>query len=911
LISSGISSRQLIGRSRELQFLEDRATVLASGGGCVCVRGEAGIGKSRLIAEFAQRARALGVDVVTGLTREYANAPYAAFTEALEGLRIAAVPAPTAARDVDRSVWFGTIAQALRAAVDERPNGVVIALEDLHWADPATIDLLRFCASRLADAPILFVATYRLDEETASTSDRTLAFSAIEREADVMTLQPLPPGQVEHLIRAALETAGRDLPASVIADVRDLADGRPFFAEELLRGVFERIDRAEGATPSVPSSIRATVRERLLTLDAAGQALLLQASVLGMRFSAARLMRLSGAEPAALLATMRRARDLALVVEVANDRDDDTFAFRHALTREAVYAEMLRAESRIQHAAVAQLLVAEPEVDVAAVAEHTWRARDGENAAKWNERAAEEARAFFAFADTVRAYERAYESTTDEAHRARLAESAADAAYRLGDMWMTARWFGAAAHSYEVCGKSSRAARMSLRRARTLMECGQFEEGLREAQAIAVPPDDAAQRFEVGVAIAGFLVAQNRVDEALDRLRSLDGLAADADDPDVIARFHAVYATTSILLGHTDEARARFEQTVRAVEQLDDGDMLPRTLNNWGMLEINSGTLARAREIFDRALGIAEELRSVRFLAWLTTNAAMAALLAGDLDDSSALLDRADRLEHSIPLVRLWNVAFRVRIATLRGTDDEKLAGDAIRALEQFVAAEDTRIVEMLGGALAYRAFAFGRTTEAARDVSLASASIESSLAPFWLLNWAARVGTPDEQRRARLRLRALAARDGALAARGFVALDDARDALRRRQRDEATRLAEAAAGNFAAAGWRLDEAFALETAGRTAEALARFREIGAEGEVRRLTDVAAQVRRRGDATLTAREREIATLLLAGRTARAIGEALVISERTVETHVAAIYRKLGVTTRAELSALLERPGASP
>ncbi|MGD1066675.1 MAG: helix-turn-helix transcriptional regulator, partial [Vulcanimicrobiaceae bacterium] len=126
----------------------------------------------------------------------------------------------------------------------------------------------------------------------------------------------------------------------------------------------------------------------------------------------------------------------------------------------------------------------------------------------------------------------------------------------------------------------------------------------------------------------------------------------------------------------------------------------------------------------------------------------------------------------------------------------------------------------------------------------------------------------------------------------------------RARRREAAIAHAEQAATHFRNAGWVLDEAYALEAAGQSAAALAVFQRCGATGEVRRLSGATAG-RRRGESTLTAREREIASLLAAGRTARAIADHLVISERTVETHVAAVYRKLGVTNRRELSNLLE------
>ncbi|MEA2784862.1 MAG: hypothetical protein QOF71_966, partial [Candidatus Eremiobacteraeota bacterium] len=173
------------------------------------------------------------------------------------------------------------------------------------------------------------------------------------------------------------------------------------------------------------------------------------------------------------------------------------------------------------------------------------------------------------------------------------------------------------------------------------------------------------------------------------------------------------------------------------------------------------------------------------------------------------------------------------------------------------------------------------------------------------------RCGEPGLRAAVRDALALVAAHDGAFPARGFLALADAREALRKRRRDDAVALAEAAVDAFRTAGWRVDEAFALELAGRTAEAVALFREIGASGEVRRLTETGvAAPRRRGESTLTAREREIAALVVAGRTTRAIAGDLVISERTVETHIAAIYRKLGVSNRGGLARLLDESGVA-
>jgi DNA-binding NarL/FixJ family response regulator len=221
--------------------------------------------------------------------------------------------------------------------------------------------------------------------------------------------------------------------------------------------------------------------------------------------------------------------------------------------------------------------------------------------------------------------------------------------------------------------------------------------------------------------------------------------------------------------------------------------------------------------------------------------------------------------------------------------------------------ARDWQGVAILGGALASATGA--DEVGAARIVALAAPAIDTAFAPFWLLDAALRRGRPEERARAEGRLAELARHDTAHAARGLLHAAASREAVRRRRRDAAAASAREAAAAFAACGWKLDEALALEAAGNLADALAIFRAAGAEADVRRLTAGVAAPRRRGDATLTTREREVADLVLHGQSARAIAAALSISERTVATHIASIYRKLGVGNRQELARTLDPAAA--
>ncbi|HEY0614039.1 MAG TPA: AAA family ATPase, partial [Candidatus Elarobacter sp.] len=462
MISSGLFCRELIGRSSELAFVLERIGTTVRTSSAVVVRGEAGIGKSRLVGEAVAAAQHQGYRIASGSTREYANAPYAAVEEALErlGVSLAGVP-PDGGADA-KAQRFNAIAESIANAASDSPRGVVLVVEDLHWADVGTLELLRFLAARLAGERVTLIVTYRLDE-IESDSARARSIVAFERDADAVdTLDPLPPREIDRLLASVVRDGERTISPEVLAQTRDLSDGRPLFAEELLRGVFERLDRDARAEPSVPTSIRVTVRERFASLGDVDRAVLLHAAVIGRRFSARFLATFAAEDLLAVYSALRRARDLQLVVE---DRDEagDAFAFRHSLTREAIYAELLRAEARLMHGKVARALEAEPACDVAAIADHLWRAGDTEAAARWSERAGDDAYDVYAYADAARAYDRAFGLATEVARAAYLAERTAESWYALGDLTQAIAWFGVAAEKHEAAGTPGLAWRQRLR----------------------------------------------------------------------------------------------------------------------------------------------------------------------------------------------------------------------------------------------------------------------------------------------------------------------------------------------------------------------------------------------------------------------------------------------------------------
>jgi len=899
VITSGTLSREFLGRSAELEHLLDRALrsrSFRSAG--VVVRGHAGIGKTRLVDELATAAERAGARIGIGRASEFANAPYLALADALRPLGVTIDAEAFSA--VSKAKHFEAVAEAVAAAA--RADGpIVVVVDDLHWADSGTIELLRFLVTRLASVPVLFAAVYRNDVLDVDAA-RIAALAALEREAgDVVVLEPLPDAVIEGIIDSALGDERARVPAETIARLVELSEGRPFFAEELLRGVLERLARNSSAEPTVPANILASVRERFAGLSDDDRNVLLYAAVIGRRFGARFLIALLEMPPATVFGALRRARDLQLVIE-EDDEEGDRFAFRHALTREAVYAELLRAEARILHGQVAEKLVRFEPVDIAAAAEHFWRAGNP-SAALWNERAGAAAASVHSYADAIVHFERAFKVADDPALRASLAERTAAALYALGETERSAEWYASAADEYERAGELRRTWRLRLRQARILVELGHYHDGLTGALQVASAEDgDVDLRFEADVMVAGLLVGTGRVDEALERLERAAELGANPDRH-VQGRYLGTLAYTHSSLRQPAQARRYFLQALEQARAIGDTDLHGRTLGNYGLFELAYGHLDTARAIFRDGAVAAETDNDRSNIVILGQNLSLTALLAGDLDEARQWWARASRIENGVARSRRWGRALGYRCAVLSGEPERVLRTSVREDLDVAMRDDDLESAAPAAAALAYALALDGDVAEASHVIGRVVAVLDRVEPPYWIIDMATRYGERLVRERAYQLIAAAAEPPEAIAARGALALAESRMALRARRREDAVRLAELAAAAFRSVGWVIDEAYALEAAGRTAEALAAFRRIGAHAEIKRLSG-AVGTRQRGDATLTAREREIASLLAAGRTAREIADQLVISERTVETHVASVYRKLGVSNRRELSSLL-------
>jgi len=436
-MTARISSPVFVGRALELATLE-AALEKAEGrsAGIVLIAGEAGIGKSRLVAELAGQARDRGGVVLEGGCISLASdegLPFGPIAEALRGLvrrtepealqdlldpgmgELARLVPELTARSAGASLasppeWAQTRLfegfLSLLARLGER-QPVLLVLEDLHWADRSTRDLLAFVARHVRQERVLIVGTYRSDELHRRHPLRPW-LAEMERLATVDRLGLSRFGRDELAAQlAAIE--GEPVSAGLLELIERRSEGNPFFAEELLAS------RSIGSSNEVPEKLRDVLLGRLATLSEEAHRVVSVAAAAGGTVDHELLAAATDLSSIALAEALGEAVSLQLLVPM-RDSAVPTYGFRHALLGEAVYADLLAAERRRIHSKYATALANRPPLEgaagasqLAALAYHATAAHDlGRALPAWIGAARASYRAS-AFAEAARAFERSTE----------------------------------------------------------------------------------------------------------------------------------------------------------------------------------------------------------------------------------------------------------------------------------------------------------------------------------------------------------------------------------------------------------------------------------------------------------------------------------------------------------------------
>jgi class 3 adenylate cyclase/tetratricopeptide (TPR) repeat protein len=405
-----VPASSLVGREGEQATLRGALTAAIAGrGGLVLLGGEAGIGKTTLAKDLAKDAEARGTAVLTGHCYDLTNTPpYGPWLDLIASYSSEpGLPPPPAVfaggrveQVTDQAALFAEVRRFFAELSRVRPSLVV--LEDLHWSDPASLDLLRHMAPHVRHWPLLLLVTYRIDELTRRHPfSRQLPALVREAEGLRLDLQRLDADALHELIATRYPLPAEDAER-LVTYLQEHAEGNPFFATELLRALQEEALLRQGDDGwtlgaldrvVVPTFLRQVIDGRIARLGEDVRQPLAVAAVIGQHVAMSLWAEVAELDDEALLAIVEQAVEAHLLDA---ERDGLRVRFTHALTREALYEGVLPLRRRIWHRRIAETLMSSVEPDPDDVAYHLQQSGDA-RAWAWLVQAADRAQRAYAW----------------------------------------------------------------------------------------------------------------------------------------------------------------------------------------------------------------------------------------------------------------------------------------------------------------------------------------------------------------------------------------------------------------------------------------------------------------------------------------------------------------------------------
>lgn len=919
----------IVGRAGELaQISAALGNAHAGRGRLVLISGPPGIGKSLLADATAERARELGMAIARGYAVDELGAPPLwPWLRLMRGWDDAATWPETGQRDGDAAARF-QLFSAITALVcgHAADGGLLLTLEDMHWADRTSVGLLRHLAAALRDEPMAVVVTYRnavagplLDAVPGLLSGDavvplTLGGMSVE---DVAAWLPDLTGAADARLAETLweRTGGNPLLVRLVA--RDLAN----------HGDVERLmaERPE---------VRRLVAAQVSGLATRTRAVVDAASVIGERIHGALLAAMIGR------AELEHALDDAVAAGIL--RDDGPaggLRFEHALVRDAVYAELAPSRRADLHRQAAQTLARVGEPDSAGMIASHWRRAGGQDGAGqcriWAERADAQARQALAYDDAVSyaglALDSAQRAGGDDADRARLLVRLAEAQFLAGAVERSIATCTAAADLAESAGRADLLAQAGLVVHGLGSVAYRTIGGICERALAVLPPHEHATRARLHAQLAVEIAEREGGPQAADIAAEALSEAERSGEPQAILE---ALAARHLAISIPQSVSERLELGRRAVA-------LGRSARHpvaalWGHLwrtdaALQLGNLAEAEHELAAIDRVATARGSVLARWHHRRIRAVLAAQSGDFAAARAANDAARQLAIQVgdPVMAGLSFAFELNLAVLH--NDRAMLGpgweQVVRSAPQQMplVRVTVPIVHAMAGRLDVaratfeefrhlpRSFPVGvRWFGTVNQIGIAAILLQDAQVAADLYD----VTAPIAHYYSGDGSGAVFSHGANARQVGELALTAGRQAdAVRHLRDAVTMNARIAARPYTALS-KLGLASALlaadsdlaEAAGLAASAASELRHLDMPARAAQAAKVAADIaaRRRDASPLSAREEEVAGLIAQALTNRQIAERLVLSERTIETHVRSILAKLNFSTRTQIAAWVLR-----
>ena len=706
----GIETR-MVGRQAELEQLQQALGAVMQGAErrTLTVSGEAGVGKSRLLYEFETWIDLYSNPVLYFKGRAYPTSqsqPYALLRN-LFAFRFEILeddPAEVVRRKVEQGIalYLGEgeqgrlrahfigqllgfdfsasayilplgndaqqlrdrarqyLAEYFRSAASDLP--VVLFLEDLHWADDSSLDLMAYLANNLAGSPVLMVGLAR-----PALFERRQDWCSLP-EHFCLQLNPLTRQDASRLVEDILQKV-EDLPSSLRDLVVNVSDGNPFFVEELIKMLIEdrvilvepqddapwRVSPERLASVRVPPTLTGVLQARLDSLQKDERTLLQQAAVIGRIFWESALGRLcafagqpcDGQALGSLLEHLQQ-REMIFQRSISAFHGTREFIFKHALLREVAYESVLKRQRQAYHRLVAEWLIehsaSRPEEYLGEIAEHLERAAQREQAADYLCRAGEQAVRRYANLEAVQYFSRALALLPrgQEASRFQLLLKREAVLDLLGKRPEQAADLTAlkalAANLPDQQGE------VALRQAKFASITGDYALGIEAAQAalaFAQALSDLACQADAHIHWGRMLFYQNELEGSEEHLAQGIQLAQTSDRPDLQAVGLRFLGGLAYRRGDLAAAHTFTEQSLKFCRRAATSRAEAAALSNLGMYSAAQGDYDRAQAYFERSLALARQIGASQQEGFVLSTLGTLRSELGDFDTAVALLEQA------------------------------------------------------------------------------------------------------------------------------------------------------------------------------------------------------------------------------------------------------------------------------
>ena len=764
--SMAMTHRTLVGREEETTYLKKLLDDAISGKGrIVFISGEAGIGKTRLVEELVSYAQDMGVLFIQGrcLYREGAD-PYLPFLDALRdhsakmarraedekdlpltiAAGIEAGPKETAPmglsvmgegekqgkdgdweeekftditeelRRIDigreRDRMYETVSSMILGIARTRP--LLFFLDDIHWADNATLQLLGYVVRNIRSSRVLMVAAYRPEELVSLGGQPHPLLGAMERIgregiSSTLTLKRVGMRETRHLLSIFLNRT--DFPEGFVETIYRQTEGNPFFIEEVIKSLMEQgiIDPADTkwhekvdmTSLTIPSSVRAVITQRVGRLDGHAARTLENASVIGQEFTFEVLKGISELKEEELVEALERLMNARLIFE---DASGDSYHFTHTMIREVVYESLSRTRRRLMHRKVAASIETvhrhNPDPVVYSLAYHYSNAGDLPKSAKYFSDAGHKALKSYALDEAARYYKSALEALEKLEAGPENINLEVEVLVSLGNVHHTTGEWESAIDEFREAIKLGEEAGCEGPCALSHLRMGEIGEKRSDW---ATAAESFAKALEIYQRIRD-VNGQANVHQAMVMMYWRKGeyqKALEAGSVGLLLLKKAsdkhLTAMTDIALGnvHHDmgdfiKSRQYYEEGLKLAQ--DVGDLLEtsRAYQRLGNIEMRNGRLDAALNLFEQSVEAAKKSGNIRQLGIALTGTGECLARMGDLEKAMERLDRSITIFEKLEERAMIGSIMMLRGIIYRNIEDWETARKCFT--------ESTRVVEEL-----------------------------------------------------------------------------------------------------------------------------------------------------------------------------------------------------------------------